>query len=206
MVACPALKPASSILCIEDDAETAQLLSEDLSERGFTVLHASDGGEGLRLIWSHRPDLVLCDVNLPVMSGFEVLERVVGTAPRFSYMPFVFLTAFADRESELRGRRLGADDYVTKPLDFDLLAAIVSTRLARAASSDLWDAGISLNEREIETLTWAARGKTSLEIALIMGLSKRTVDFHADNARSKLGATTRIEATIKAVSNRIIHP
>src|SRR6266849_3977768 len=67
------------------------------------------------------PDLVLCDINLPVMSGFEVLERLNALAPRLGRIPFVFLTALTDRDSELRARRLGADDYVTKPIDFDML-------------------------------------------------------------------------------------
>jgi DNA-binding CsgD family transcriptional regulator len=65
---------------------------------------------------------------------------------------------------------------------------------------------VALNEREIEVLTWAARGKTSAEIAQILGLTKRTVDFHTDNARSKLGAATRTEAAIKAATGRLIEP
>lgn len=66
--------------------------------------------------------------------------------------------------------------------------------------------GDALNEREIEVLTWAARGKTSSEIAPLLGLVKRTIDFHMDSARHKLGATTRTEAVSKAVSNRLIKP
>ena len=65
---------------------------------------------------------------------------------------------------------------------------------------------MELSDREAETLTWAARGKTSAEIAQILGLSKRTVDFHIDNARTKLGATTRIQAAIKAMTGRLIEP
>jgi DNA-binding CsgD family transcriptional regulator len=63
-----------------------------------------------------------------------------------------------------------------------------------------------LNEREIETLTWVARGKTSAQIAEILGLAKRTIDFHIDNARVKLGATTRTQAAIKAATGRLIKP
>ncbi|MFX6011048.1 helix-turn-helix transcriptional regulator, partial [Acinetobacter baumannii] len=79
-------------------------------------------------------------------------------------------------------------------------------RLARIARDDLWPGAISLNSREIETLTWAARGKTSAEIAILVGLSKRTVDFHIDNARTKLGVATRIQAAIKATTGRLIDP
>jgi DNA-binding CsgD family transcriptional regulator len=63
-----------------------------------------------------------------------------------------------------------------------------------------------LNEREVEVLTWAARGKTSAEIAKILDLTKRTVDFHIDNARGKLGAATRTEAVLKAATGRLIEP
>jgi DNA-binding NarL/FixJ family response regulator len=143
---------------------------------------------------------------MPVMSGFEVLERLTAIAPRFGDMPFVFLTALTDRDNELKGRELGADDYVTKPVDFDVLNAIVTARLARVARTKIWPKLVELNEREVETLTWAARGKTSAEIAQILGLTKRTVDFHIDNARIKLGATTRIQAAIKAVTGRLIEP
>jgi DNA-binding NarL/FixJ family response regulator len=121
-------------------------------------------------------------------------------------MPFVFLTALADRDDELKGRQLGADDYVTKPVDFELLVAIIRARLAQVARLELSPQSVELSEREIETLTWAARGKTSAEIALILGLSKRTVDFHIDSARAKLGVATRIEAAIKAASCRLIAP
>jgi len=194
------------ILCIEDDRDTAVLLAEDLTERGYRVLLAHDGGEGLRLILDQRPDLVLCDISLPVLSGFDILARLSEITPRLGHMPFLFLTAFTDRDSMLKGRNLGADDYVTKPVDFELLDAIIRQKLDRTPKSEIWPAAVHLNPREIEILTWAARGKTSSEIAQILGLSKRTVDFHADNARTKLGAATRIEATIKAATQRIIRP
>lgn len=194
------------ILCIEDDPETADLIAEELVDRGFAVDIAHDGQQGLAAILRDAPDLVLCDVSMPVMTGFELLERVTALAPRFADMPFIFLTALAQREAELKGRRLGADDYVTKPVDFDILASIVETRLARVARQRPALPAVQLSEREIEALVWSARGKTSGEIATILGLSKRTVDFHIDNAREKLGVATRIEAVVKAASAGIIKP
>ena len=92
------------ILCIEGDCETAALIAEELVDRGFAVDVAH----------------VLCDISMPFMSGFDVLERLTEVAPGFGYMPFVFLTALTDHENELKGRRLGADDSVTKPVDFDV--------------------------------------------------------------------------------------
>jgi DNA-binding response OmpR family regulator len=194
------------ILCIEDDRETAALIAEELVDRGYEVTVAHDGREGFAAILKDTPDLVLSDISMPVMSGFELLERLIVLAPRFSKMPFVFLTALTDRDNELKGRQLGADDYVTKPIDFDVLATIITARLAGVARTELWPKLVELNDREVETLTWAARGKTSAEIAQILGLTKRTVDFHIDGARAKLGAATRTEAVIKAATGRLIEP
>src|ERR1700739_301221 len=158
------------ILCIEDDRETAALIAEELIDRGYDVILTHDGRDGLAAILKNMPDLVLSDISMPVLSGFELLERLTALAPRFSKMPFVFLTALTDRDNELKGRQLGADDYVTKPIDFDMLAVITPARLTGGARSGLWPKTIALNEREVEVLTWAARGKTSAEIAKILDL------------------------------------
>lgn len=192
------------LLCIEDDRETASLLAEELADRRYLVSIAHNGRDGLAAIMTERPDLVLCDLNMPVMSGFELLERLTGLGPWFQHMPFVFLTALTDRDNELRGRRLGADDYVTKPIDFEVLDTIIKARLARVARVGLWRQDIQLSRREIETLTWSARGKTSDEIAQIVGLTRRTVDFHIDSARTKLGVATRTEAVATAVAAGLI--
>jgi DNA-binding NarL/FixJ family response regulator len=196
----------AKILCIEDNRETASLITEELAERGYEMSVAVNGYEGFSAILKSAPDLVLCDIGMPVMTGFDVLERLVAIAPRFENMPFIFLTAYADRDHEIRGRRLGADDYVTKPVDFEILDTIIKARLARVARNNVWPEKAKLSEREVDVLTWAARGKTSAEIAQIMELSKRTVDFHMDNAREKLGVSTRIQAVIKAASGHLIEP
>lgn len=149
---------------------------------------------------------MLCDINMPIVSGFEVLEHLIELAPRFGRIPFVFLTAMSDRENELRARRLGADDYVTKPIDFDVLYTIINARLASVARNEIWPKLTVLNEREIQMLTLIARGNTSAQIAETIGLTKRTVDFHLDNARRKLGAATRTEAAFKAAVGKLIEP
>ena len=192
------------ILCIEDDRETAGLIAEELIDRGYAVTLAHDGRERLAAILKTMPDLVLSDISMPVMSGFELLERLTELAPQFSKMPFVFLTALTDRDNELRGRELGADDYVTKPITSwrPLLAHGSPASRAPGCGRRL----LGLNDREVEILTWVARGKTSTEIAQIIGLTKRTVDFHIDNARGKLGAATRTEAVIKPTTGRLIEP
>ena len=200
------LEARKTILCIEDDRETARLIAEELAERGFEVDVAYGGQEGLMAIMRATPDLILCDISMPAMTGFEVLTRLNEIAPRLGRIPFVFLTALADRESQLKGRHLGADDYVTKPIDFERLVLIINARLAGVARTKLLPNLVTLNAREIEVLTWVARGKTSNEIAQTLRLSKRTVDFHIDNARIKLHSATRTEAATKAMVGGLIKP
>jgi DNA-binding response OmpR family regulator len=197
---------SKTVLCIDDDCETAGLIVEELNDRGYAVRVAYNGRDGLNAILKAPPDLVLADVNMPAMSGFDLLERLTALEPRFVRMPFVFLTALADHDNELKGWQLGADDYLTKPVDFDVLAAVIASRLKRVARSAVWPKHIDLRQRELETLTWAARGKTFAEIGEILCLSRRTVEFHLDNARKKLGVPTRTQALIKAAIGELIEP
>src|ERR1039458_5065331 len=192
------------ILCVEDDRDTASLICEELVDRGFEVQAAYNGRDGLDAILKEPPDLVLSDVGMPGMSGFELLGTITSMEPRFGSMPFVFLTALGDLDDKLKGWQLGADDYLTKPVDYDVLAALITARLARVARSTIWPKQVGLRECEVETLTWAARGKTFWEIGEILGLSKRTVEFHLENARRKLGVPTRTQALIKATLGELI--
>jgi len=194
------------ILSIEPNRKTATAIAKELSDRGFKPSTAHDGQEGLVAILKEKPDLVLCDIDLPIMSGFEVLERLIDIAPRFGRMPFVFMTGQAGRKHELKGRQLGADDYIRKPIDFDILAAIINARLAGVARTKVWSEQVKLNSREIEVLTLVARGQRSAQIAKKLAIAKRTVDFHLDNARIKLGAATRAQAVVKAVAGGLIEP
>lgn len=194
------------ILCVEDDRETAALIAEELTERGFDVATAHSGQEGLLAIMHSTPDLVLCDISMPTMTGFEFLERLNALSPRLGRIPFVFLTALPGRDNELRGRLLGADDYIVKPIDFERLTYIIDARIAGVARTRLRRSIVQLNEDEIRLLTLAARGKTSAQMAKLLNLSKRTVDFHIDNARTKLQAATRTEAVLKAAASGLINP
>jgi DNA-binding NarL/FixJ family response regulator len=199
-------QPRRIILCIEDDRDTAALIAEELADRKFRVSVAHDGIEGFAAILQDIPDLVLCDIGMPRMTGFELLERLGAIAPRLGHIPFVFVTGLDDRDSELKGRQLGADDYVTKPIDFDILAAIIHARLTRVAREAIWPRNVGLSAREIQALTLVAQGRTSFEIAGILGMSKRTVDYHVENACAKLKATTRTQAATKAAIGKLIEP
>jgi DNA-binding response OmpR family regulator len=200
------MPPRQKILCVEDDLETATLIAEEFEERGYEMAVAHDGQAGFSAVLKLTPDIVLCDVSMPVMSGFELLDRLVELTPRFASMPFIFLTALGDRDNQLHGRRLGADDYVVKPIDFEILDTIIRARLAKVARTESWVRRIDLSDREVECLTWAARGKTSAEIAQIIDTSKRNVDFHIETACRKLEVVTRVQAAVKAATGRLIEP
>ena len=194
------------LLYIEDDPESRELLAEALASQGHEVMVAADGRAGLEAITTIRPDLVICDILLPELSGIEILERLVAMPEGgLAATPFIFLTALDDRESILRGRRLGADDYVTKPVDFDILTEIVKRRLAPADRSSQTEA-LRLTDREQEVLTWVARGKSSTDIGTLLGLSEATVDYHMQKVMRKLGVATRVQAAIKASHLKLIAP
>lgn len=121
------------ILVIEDTADIRDLISEMLESRGFTVMEAEDGLNGVRLAQTKSPDLILCDIQMPRMNGFEVLQKLrddEGTAT----IPFIFLTGAADKMQVRQGMELGADDYLTKPFTLHELLAAVTARLETRAT------------------------------------------------------------------------
>ncbi len=120
---------AATILCIDDETLLREDIVEELEDEGYKVLQASDGHEGLKQILSHRPDLVICDITMPRKNGYELLKEVRGEHGISAEMPFIFLSALADKEHVVAGLRLGADNYMTKPVDFDVLRVKVKACL-----------------------------------------------------------------------------
>lgn len=118
-----------NILLIEDEFAIRETLREILELHGHTVTVASDGPEGIALA-EKRPDLILCDVGLPAMDGFEVI-RAVQQLPQCRDVPFIFLTAHASREDQRRGMALGADDYITKPFSQRDIIDAINARIRR---------------------------------------------------------------------------
>lgn len=193
------------LLCIEDDPDTCELLAEVLTTEGFAVSTVASGEAGLSALET-RPDLVLCDIDLPDVSGFDILAKIRARDLLPAGVPFIFLTAFSQRSHQLQARQLGCDDYVTKPIDFELLIAIIKHRLATPGDKAAEKSGLRLTERELQVLTWVARGKSSSDIAGILGISERTVNFHLDNAMRKAGVATRVQAAVKCAMLKLIEP
>jgi DNA-binding response OmpR family regulator len=117
----------TSILVVDDDADIRTLVSELLQRAGHGVIEAPDGESGLKLFYAQQPDLVLLDVSMPGLDGWEVLTRIRD----LSDVPVLMLTARAGELEKVRGLRGGADDYVTKPFGRQELLARVDAALRR---------------------------------------------------------------------------
>ncbi len=121
----------STILIIEDDSHIRKLLREYLESRGFAVVEAADGLQGLAKWQEAKPDLVLLDIMLPYLSGLDVLKAIRMK----SMTPVILLTAISDEVDKLLGLELGADDYVTKPFSSREVAARVQAILRRVSGA-----------------------------------------------------------------------
>jgi DNA-binding response OmpR family regulator len=117
----------TKILLVDDDTTLSSLLGRFLQESNFELLQAPNGATGLRLAYNERPDLVLLDVMMPGMDGWEVCSRL----RELSDVPVIMLTAKAAEADKLRGFQLGVDDYVTKPYSFVELVARIQAVLGR---------------------------------------------------------------------------
>ena len=121
---------AKKILIIEDESQTRSLFLKCLTFEGFFALGAKSGTAGIALAQAHRPALIVCDIMMPDMDGYEVL-RSLRQDPKTATIPFIFLTAKVTMADLRQGMELGADDYLTKPCTVDQFLTAIATRLKR---------------------------------------------------------------------------
>lgn len=119
------------ILVIEDELNIRELITEMLIDNGFNVSGACSGEEGLKIFNEESADLIICDIRMPHMNGFQVLSKL-RKIPKNINIPFIFLTGMTEREEFRKGMELGADDFITKPFTENELISAVSGRLKRA--------------------------------------------------------------------------
>lgn len=197
------------ILVIEDEPQTRHNLATILRMEGYQPLTACDGQAGLDLATQDMPDLILCDVSMPVLDGYGVLEALRG-AKATAAIPFIFLTAKGEKRDLRTGMNLGADDYLTKPVAASDLLAAIAARLKREEhrppgefkpdfSSSQPLESLGLTPREAEVLLWVAQGKSNLDIAVLLGATESTIKKHLQNVFEKLGLEGRNAATVRAL-------
>ncbi len=188
-----------------------------LEMEGFSVLPADNGHDGLELARRHTPALILCDVMMPGLDGYGVLEAL-RAQPAMATIPFIFLTAKGEKIDQRAGMNLGADDYLVKPVSKDDVLAAIAARLQRQQHHDdriqieLSQAkftpdfssavpleSLGLSPREAEVLLWIAQGKSNEEIGVILGASRNTIKKHVLHLLEKLGVESRNAAAIQAL-------
>ena len=203
---------SQKVLVVEDDNNIAELLRLYLQKDGFEVSHAADGGKAVEMAKEIQPDLVLLDIMLPVMDGWQVCREIRN----FSKVPIIMLTAKADERSELQGFELGVDEYITKPFSPKILVARVDAILRRAHllrnESILSVGGIEMNKaahvvtidgksielsyKEFELLSYFIenRGIALSREKILNNVwnydyfgDARTIDTHVKKLRSKMG-------------------
>lgn len=209
----------NKILIVEDEPSISNLIKENLCEAGYLCYCAFDGLEAADLIDAHTFDLVLLDVMLPKSNGYELLEYV-----RPLGIPVIFLTAKADTADKVKGLKLGAEDYITKPFEIAELLARVETVLRRYGKTARF---ITLFDITVDTLSRTVKKEnetvalTAKEYDLLLLFSQnrnialyrnfiyervwgdlylddsRTVDLHVQRMRKKLGLENKIVPVYK---------
>jgi DNA-binding NarL/FixJ family response regulator len=197
------------ILVIEDEPEMRRNIIALLRYHGYEPIAAQNGSEGVEAARREKPDLVLCDVMMPEMDGYGVLQTLQNN-PSLAQIPFIFLTAKGEKDDLRTGMTLGADDYLTKPVANNDLISAIETRLRRSKqqvrrefnpdfSSTEPLIKLGLTPRATEALLWLAQGKSNSDIAQILGITESTVKKHVQEMFEKLGVETRGAATVRAL-------
>jgi len=120
------------ILVVDDEKDVLSLVRRILIRGGFEVISASDGKEGLAKVYSEAPDLMILDINMPEMDGWEVCRKIRGD-PLYKHLPIIMLTVRRTKKDQLKGFDFGGDEYITKPFSPTELIARVKTVLQRAS-------------------------------------------------------------------------
>jgi two-component system, OmpR family, alkaline phosphatase synthesis response regulator PhoP len=220
-----------SIVIVEDDEDIGDSIRYNLEREGFRVRVATTGEDALNLILDRPPSLVLLDLNLPHMSGFEMCRRLRAESTT-ARVPILMLTARTDESDKVLGLNLGADDYITKPFSMRELVARVNAVLRRADGKEtdrpVFDNGVlmidpstfsvrcggrevRLTRKEFSLLSELARNQGRVltrEVLLdrVWGLTyygdSRTLDVHIRRLRQKLGDASLIE-TVTGIGYRL---
>lgn len=200
------------ILCIDDEVQLRRDIVDELVEAGYDVVEASNGRQALDELARVCPDLVLCDISIPELDGYGVLDALQERGGDYAEIPFVFLSALADPRHIVDGKRLGADDYLVKPIDYDLLLATIEARLrqigrirsARTLRSAVlnftkFSECYGLTPAELRITQALTQGSKLTPIAADLGVSRSNVAFHMSNIFQKTGTGRQTELVALAL-------
>ena len=194
-----------TILLVDDDAAFRELVRSLLARFGYAVVETADGDEALEVARAERPSLVLLDVDVPGISGYEVC-----CALRDAYgedLPIIFVSGRRTEALDLVGGLLiGADDYVVKPFETAELLARVRRHLSRSPRGPAAVNGTTLTPREQEIMNLLAAGLDQREIAERLVISPKTVATHIQRILGKLGVRSRAQAVAYAHRHGLVDP
>ena len=196
------------VLVVDDDAEIRVLVSRILGRIGVQTVEAADGGEAFAAVEAHDPTLVLLDVRLPDVSGYELCREL---RERFGDgLPIILASAEkTDGLDRSAGLLLGADDYLVKPFDPDELRARVRRLVSRGrpeVTAESTPATGLLTPREVEILELLAAGRAPAEIARELVISPKTVATHLQRILAKLGVHSQAQAVAHAYRAGLVRP
>mgnify|MGYP001580384683 FL=1 len=187
----------TQILVIEDEKALRENISEIIAHYGFRVICTPTGEEGITMALEYIPDIIICDIMLPGIDGFEVFARI-KQIPQLSSTAFIFLTAKSTRSDTRIGMNMGADDYLTKPFTKEELVNSIRARLEKLSKKnkhqlekdELIEATLekmtSLTKAERKVLNAISEGYTTPQIAQKLFVSKKTIENHRVNISRKL--------------------
>ncbi len=197
------------ILVIEDEPEMRRIIAALLRYYDYLPIAVKNGRAGIEAARRETPDLILCDVMMPELDGYGVLQAL-QTDASLARIPFIFLTAKGEKDDLRSGMNLGADDYLTKPVANADLVRAIEARLCRSDQQAKREfkpdfssfkplLALGLTPRAAESLLWLAQGKTNSDIATILGITESTVKKHVQEVVEKLGVETRGAAKVRAM-------
>jgi DNA-binding NarL/FixJ family response regulator len=208
-------KDRKRLLLIDDDPNLILLVKDYLEFRGYEVLTADNGKEALHLLSQNLPDMIICDIMMPEMDGYALIENV-RQDQRTSWIPVLFLSARGQSQDRIKGLNLGADVYMVKPFEPEELVAQVESSLKQTNRLLLYTDGmgddsspiqvpatVELTPTELKVVQLVARGLANREIALQMNVSQRTIESHVSNMLGKTGLSNRTELARWAIETRM---
>lgn len=194
----------NTVLIVDDDSGTRSAIATILADAGYATREADSGADALRAARSEAPALVLLDVNLPGMCGYEVCRLLRDEFG--DQFPIVFVSgARTESFDRVAGLLLGANDYISKPFREDELLARVQSLLLRRHAVAARALASRLTARELQVLRLLSTGLGPDDIARLMVISPKTVGAHVEHIYMKLGVQTRAQAVAVAYRGELLN-